>query len=687
METTLSGNSAGAGGGVAVEYSMAAMVNSTVSGNAAKVGGGVLAYGLFSAVLSTLSGNSATYAGGGIFNGRPVGMAASAGTEDGGETGTAAPTIGNGDGAAGRVGLGRHFVPKDPAALKAKLAEEREALGTALGGLAAIGSPSRSSAQGTADGPAGADNGFYVGVVGSVVSGNAAAQGSEWFDVYGADIFSYYDVLGDAGKTTVQAFSGSEPAPGDNWLATWDSGTPTALAGILRPLASNGGPTQTHALVAGSPAVDKIPSQMCSPQPPVFTGLDQRGQPRNVDGDGTPSDNECDVGAYELQLVPVVGGPYSGYEGKVIQLDGSASRPSEEITHYLWDCTNDGVFESGAAPTADCVYPDNGTYTARLRVVNKTGQWAEDLTTVTVANAAPLATWVRPTSLDEGSNFLLKLTAPRDLSPVDQATGFTYAFDCGAGYNALSTTNGRSCKTTDNGVRNVRGKIQDKDGGVGEYAAAVTVNNVAPSATFSFPASVNEGSGYTLSLLNRTDPSSADTTAGFKQGFDCGDGAGFSAWGTPTSRSCAKVDDGPVARTVKGRIRDKDMGTNTYNAGLNIVNVAPSAKLVIDVTTGTTKYTLRLLYPNDPSAADKAAGFTYSFDCGNGAGFNAYGAANSRACTGLKGVTYTVRGHIRDKDGGVRSYSGKLAFTTSVNGAIEPFVDPQSITETESQAE
>lgn len=60
----------------------------------------------------------------------------------------------------------------------------------------------------------------------------------------------------------------------------------------LAPLANNGGPTQTHALLPGSPAIDAGTNASC----PL---LDQRGQGRrdgNADGVVV-----CDVGAYELQ--------------------------------------------------------------------------------------------------------------------------------------------------------------------------------------------------------------------------------------------------------------------------------------------------------------------------------------------------------------------------------------------------
>ena len=56
---------------------------------------------------------------------------------------------------------------------------------------------------------------------------------------------------------------------------------------LLAPLADNGGPTLTHALLAGSPAIDTGDN---------FFGLptDQRGSPR-VSGVAT------DIGAFELQ--------------------------------------------------------------------------------------------------------------------------------------------------------------------------------------------------------------------------------------------------------------------------------------------------------------------------------------------------------------------------------------------------
>jgi hypothetical protein len=59
---------------------------------------------------------------------------------------------------------------------------------------------------------------------------------------------------------------------------------------LLEPLADNGGPSQTHALLAGSPAIDAGDDSSCP-------ATDQRGVTR-------PQGTRCDIGAYEAAAAP-----------------------------------------------------------------------------------------------------------------------------------------------------------------------------------------------------------------------------------------------------------------------------------------------------------------------------------------------------------------------------------------------
>ena len=94
------------------------------------------------------------------------------------------------------------------------------------------------------------------------------------------------NLFGHSSETDADAFWNFTPGSNDG-TATSDGTSPTPLSNILNPiLADNGGPTMTHALVPGSPAIDL--DAACS------TGLttDQRGEPR-------PLGAGCDAGAFE----------------------------------------------------------------------------------------------------------------------------------------------------------------------------------------------------------------------------------------------------------------------------------------------------------------------------------------------------------------------------------------------------
>jgi Zn-dependent protease with chaperone function len=90
------------------------------------------------------------------------------------------------------------------------------------------------------------------------------------------------------GYNLIQSFSGITFLDPQNKHSTDLSGDTLPNLGIDPQLKNNGGPTQTHALLPGSPTIDRIPSNVCD------SDTDQRGIKR-------PQGSACDIGAYEYK--------------------------------------------------------------------------------------------------------------------------------------------------------------------------------------------------------------------------------------------------------------------------------------------------------------------------------------------------------------------------------------------------
>ena len=104
-----------------------------------------------------------------------------------------------------------------------------------------------------------------------------------------------FNLLGSNGNAGVSGFA---PGPTDIVPAV-------PLAKILGPLQNNGGPTQTHALVDGSPALDAGDPGGCRDSQGSLLSTDQRGFTRHVDNNNDGS-ARCDIGAFEAKELFVV---------------------------------------------------------------------------------------------------------------------------------------------------------------------------------------------------------------------------------------------------------------------------------------------------------------------------------------------------------------------------------------------
>lgn len=267
------------------------ITDSTVSGNTAEYGGGIYNYGyaIVNIEKSLLAGNTSSAIGGGMYNSGSVTLADSLVYDN---TSSVGAGIFNGGG--------------DLTLVNATISGNTA---TASGGGISNSDGDLTLNSTTVSGNSAvyygagimSDGGWAIrneiDLRNSIISGNTAQGGKEicLYNLLNTDVYTdNFNLFGHSGETSEQAFDSTDMTcegftPGASDLTATSNGTvPTALAALLKPLADNGGPTKTHALVAGSPALDLDAS--CSN---VLYMYDQRRHKR-------PEGEGCDAGAYEF---------------------------------------------------------------------------------------------------------------------------------------------------------------------------------------------------------------------------------------------------------------------------------------------------------------------------------------------------------------------------------------------------
>jgi len=323
-------------------------------------------------------------------------------------------------------------------------------------------------------------------------------------------------------------------------------------------------------------------------------------------------------------VVAQAGGPYSANEGSGPTLTSAGSTSGAT---YEWDCTSDGTYDVTGATTSACVYPNQGTYTARLRV-SQGGFSITDTATVNVSNVAPTVTGMTvPSSVPEGSSSGLAVAASDPGADV-----LAYLWDFGDGSSSSSAAPNKAW--AQDGDYTVAVVVTDGDGGTDVDTRNVTVTNVAPSiVVLDVPATVDEGSAAALAV-SASDPGADVLT----YSWDFGDGTNA----TDSSTSKTWADNGSY--TVQIAVQDDDTTTSASQL-IEVLNVAPS----IDNWT-TPNGTEGAAVAMTASASDPGAdSLSYAWDFGDGSTSTEQNPTHTWASDG----SYTVTLTVTDDDGGV----------------------------------
>jgi hypothetical protein len=314
----ISGNSAGHGGGISGRYGSLTVSHSIVSDNSSGgAGGGILhrgnqsgPSGVLTVANSTVSGNSAGSDGGGIYN-----YTAKLTVTNSTISGNVAGASGGGIAVSALFSTSPFVTSIRFSTITDNEAPDGQGSGVASRGNLYILTEAHSSI-----------------IAGNVHSDVDFVDGTNSFQSNG------YNLIGTGNAV------GKFVQPGDQ------TGITNPLVG---PLADNGGPTRTHALLPGSPAID-------SGNPGAEAGVgnvpqyDQRGEPFTRVHAG-----RIDIGAFELQPIPpAMWGDFNG-DGAVDAADYVVWRKSmgRSVSTYAGaDGSGNGAVD----------HEDYGVWTANL---------------------------------------------------------------------------------------------------------------------------------------------------------------------------------------------------------------------------------------------------------------------------------------------------------------------------------
>jgi len=350
----------------------------------------------------------------------------------------------------------------------------------------------------------------------------------------------------------------------------------------------------------------------------------------------------------------------SGNEGSSVSFSGTASGGVGTLT-YHWDFGDGGTADGSLTPSHTFV--DNGVYTVTLTVTDGNNQSASDTATVTVSNVAPTGSLSNNGPVYTNGNVTVSFAGQNDVSSADRSAGYRYSYDFdnnGTWEQTDVTTATATTSYAAAGSKTVKARIKDKDGGFTDYTTVVTVSAL-PTANAGADKSANESSSVSFT---------GTATGGIgtlTYHWDFGDSGTADGSLTP---SHTFADNGVY--TVTLTVTDGNNQTSSDTATVTVNNVAPTGALSNNgpVNVGA-NVTISFGSQNDVSSADRAAGYTYSFDFDNNGTWEVTDSTTASATTSYAtSGSKTVKGRIKDKDGGFTDYTTTVTVNNSTNPGL-----------------
>ena len=593
-DSTIADNDASdQGGGVYTTYGTVTISDTTLSDNTAQQGGGILSSagpGEGTTVLTntTVTRNSATLEGGGLYNNGCILTLLQSTFSDNSATNH-----------GGGIYLNSGTLDCSSSTFSANSANAAGGADPAT--TDAAGDVTQSTFTGNSADTAG---GIYavsgtVEVTNTIVAGNTATTSNP--DVGGSLTSLGNNLIGDVGTAT--GFT-----DGVNKDQVGSAGG--VIDPMLGPLVDNGGPTLTHALLLGSPAVD-AGNDAAAP------ATDQRGMTRVLDGDadGTAT---VDIGAFELDI--------SGVTFVVDSLaDTVDANPGDGIAEDVSGNTTlrAAIMEANALSGWDTITLPADMFRLSLTGTGEDAAATGDLDvtehlTIVGAGADSTAVNARPSDPEAGIDRVFQVSSGAHLRLTGltvrggNATGFGSDGN-GAGVFNDGTLTVADCTLTDNTAEFYGGALYNEEDGVLHATATTLTGNAAVKGAGLYNISAATVAASTL------DANTATTGGENSDGGGIYNTGQFNLARSTFSGNTAESEGGGMYQTVTGSttITDCTFADNAADVAGGIFNAQGEVKsknTIVATNTATS---------SNPDVAGEFASLGYNLigDAGSAAGF------------------------------------------------------------------
>lgn len=239
-------------------------------------------------------------------------------------------------------------------------------------------------------------------------------------------------------------------------------------------------------------------------------------------------------------------------------------------------------------------------------------------------------------------------------------------------------------------TRMVALRITDYFGNTSITTSTVNIVNANPTGALLTTGVVEGATNAVIRVVELSDGSSADITAGFTYDYDFDNDGIYDILGSSDALKVIPgefLEDGPFTGSAKVRITDKDGGQTVYTVPIVFDNAAPFANVSVPATV--TEGQAVIIAFNDvvDSQADLNAGILYDFDFNGDGIFDVVGASTSQVTIpaeyieGPSNLSLIVQ--ARDKDGGIFQTRRTLTITNAAPVIVFPtfaVVEPGSAT-------